>query len=41
MPHQAQQTTDFIDGAYAAEEAHGHGQGAHPNKDVGGHLQRV
>lgn len=24
IPHQTQETTDFIDGSYAAEEAHGH-----------------
>lgn len=24
IPHQTQQTTDFVDGSNAAEEAHGH-----------------
>lgn len=41
IPHQTQQTTDFVDGSYAAEEAHGHGQGADSDEDVGRHLHCV
>lgn len=40
-PHQTQQTADFIDGSYAAEEAQSHGQGAHSNEDVGSHFHCV
>lgn len=41
VPYKTQQAADLIDGSDAAEEAHGHGQGAHCNQDVGGHFDRV
>lgn len=41
VPYQTQQAADLIDGSDAAEEAHGHGQGAHSDQNVGGHFYRV
>lgn len=41
IPHQTEQAADLVDGSDAAEEAHGHGQGAHRDQDVGGHFDRV
>lgn len=40
-PHQSQQTTNFIDGSNAAEEAHGHWQRADSNEDIWSHLHCV
>lgn len=41
IPHQTQQTTDFVDGPYAAEEAHGHRQWTHSYEDVWSHFHCV
>lgn len=41
IPHQTQQTTNFVDGPDAAKEAHGHWQGTHSDKDVGSHFHCV
>ncbi len=41
IPYQTQQTTNFVDGSYAAEEAHGHWQGTHSDEDVGSYFHRV
>lgn len=39
--HQPQQAADLVHGADAAQEAHEHGDGAHADKDVGPHVERV
>lgn len=41
FPHQTQQTTDFIDGTNAAEEAHGHWEWTHSDEDVWSHFDGV
>lgn len=40
-PHQSQQAADLVDSTDAAEESHGHGQGAHSDQDVGSDFHRV
>lgn len=41
IPHQTQQTANFVDGSYTAEKAHGHWQGPYSNEDVRSHFDSV